>query len=126
MIRLTHSSPRRTLGHLRKLQREGESLQASPCQLTPRDEARWDIRVWRCLDQLTGRDAFEGAVELDLVDSGIPNLLDFAQPPSSAADLDQLLRRRISRRIVTLASVIEKVEALCEPDRAGPTSGGAA
>jgi hypothetical protein len=30
------------------------------------------------------------------------------------AELDELLRRRINRRLVTLASVIEKVEALAE------------
>jgi hypothetical protein len=40
--------------------------------------------------------------------------LDFDRPRRSVAELDELLRRRINRRLVTLASVIEKVEALAE------------
>ena len=42
------------------------------------------------------------------------DLLDFDRPARSASEVDELLRRRIRRRLVTLASVIEKVEALAE------------
>jgi hypothetical protein len=42
------------------------------------------------------------------------DLLDFDRPRRSMAEMDELLRRRIRHRLVTLASVIEKVEALAE------------
>jgi hypothetical protein len=114
MIHLTHASPGRLLSHLRKLTREGEALLARPPFLTPLDEAPWDARVWKCLDKIAGPNAFEGAMQLDSEDLGPIDLLDFDRPRPSVCELDELLRRRISRRLVTLASVIEKVEALAE------------
>lgn len=114
MIHLTHTTPGRLLSHLRKLTRAGESLLARPPFLTPLDEAPWDARVWSCLDKITAPNAFAGANQLDRADAGDVDLLDFDRPSRSVAELDELLRRRINRRLVTLASVIEKVEALAE------------
>ena len=114
MIYLNHTSPGRLLGHLRKLTCEGEALLARPSFLTPLDEVPWDVRVWSCLDKIAAPNAFAGALQLDRADSGSVDLLDFDHPGRSVAELDELLRRRISRRLVTLASVIEKVEALAE------------
>jgi hypothetical protein len=120
MIQLTHTTPERLLSHLHKLARQGESLLARPPFLTPLDEAPWDARVWKCLDKIAAPDAFAGATQLDNADTGPIDLLDFDRPRRSAAETDELLRRRIRRRLVTLASVIEKVEALAEspPPRA--------
>ena len=114
MIHLTHTSPGRLLSHLRKLTRAGESLLARPPFLTPLDEVPWDARVWSCLDKIAAPNAFDGATQLDSADIGKIDLLDFDRPRRSVAELDELLRRRINRRLVTLASVIEKVEALAE------------
>ena len=114
MIRLTHTTPGRLLGHLRKLTREGEALLSRPPFLGPLDEAPWDARVWRCLEKITAHNAFAGATQLDNADVGQIDLLDFDRPSRSVSELDELLRRRIRRRLVTLASVIEKVEALAE------------
>lgn len=114
MIYVTHTSPGRLLSHLRKLAREGESLLSRPPFLTPLDEVPWDARVWSCLDKIAAPDAFAGATQLDSADIGEIDLLDFDRPRRSVAELDELLRRRINRRLVTLASVIEKVEALAE------------
>jgi len=114
MLRITHTTPRRLLSHLHKLTREGEALLACPPFLAPVDEVRWDARVWTCFDKIADRHAFDRAVELDRADRGDIDLLDFDRPPISAAECDALLRRRIGRRLVTLASVIEKVEALAE------------
>jgi hypothetical protein len=114
VIHLTHTSPGHLLSHLRKLAREGESLLASPPFLTPLDEVPWDARVWKCLDKIAAPDAFAGATQLDNADVGKIDLLDFDRPSRSALEGDELLRRRIRRRLVTLASVIEKVEALAE------------
>jgi hypothetical protein len=120
MIQLTHTTPGRLLSHLHKLARQGESLLARPPFLTPLDEAPWDARVWKCLDKIAAPAAFAGATQLDNADTGPIDLLDFNRPRRSATEADELLRRRIRRRLVTLASVIEKVEALAEspPPRA--------
>ena len=52
--------------------------------------------------------------QLDRADAGDVDLLDFDRPRRSVSEVDELLRRRINRRLVTLAGVIEKVEALAE------------
>ena len=114
MIHLTHTSPGRLLGHLCKLTRQGESLLARPPFLTPLDEVSWDARVWKCLAKIAAPNAFAGATQLDRADAGDIDLLDFDRPMRSALEGDELLRRRIRRRLVTLASVVEKVEALAE------------
>ena len=94
--------------------RDGESLLSRPPFLTPLDEVPWDVRVWKCLDKITAPHTFDGATQLDCADAGEIDLLDFDRPRRSASEGDELLRRRINRRLVTLASVIEKVEALAE------------
>jgi hypothetical protein len=66
------------------------------------------------LDKIAAPNAFAGATQLDNADTGNPDLLDFDRPSRSVAEVDELLRRRINRRLVTLASVVEKVEALAE------------
>jgi hypothetical protein len=114
VIRLTHCSPGRLLSHLRKLTREGEALLARPPFLSPRDEGPWDAGVWKCLQKIAPPDAFAGVTQLDRAEVGEVDLLDFDRPRRSAAEVDERLRRRIGRRLVTLASVIEKVEALAE------------
>jgi hypothetical protein len=114
VFRITHTTPRRLLGHLRKLTSQGESLLAQPPFLSPADEAPWDARVWKCFDQIADSSAFRSATELDHAEVGTIDLLGFDRPGRSVAELDELLRRRIHRRLVTLASVIEKVEALAE------------
>lgn len=114
MIQITHTTPGRLLGHLRKLTRQGESLLARPPFLMPLDEVQWDARVWKCLDKIAAPDAFAGATQLDRADVGEIDLLDFDRPAPSVSELDARLRRRIRGRLVTLASVIEKVEALAE------------
>ena len=99
---------------MHKLARQGESLLARPPFLAPLDEAPWDARVWKCLEKIAARNAFAGATRLDCADVGPIDLLDFDRPRRSAAEMDELLRRRIRSRLVTLASVMEKVEALAE------------
>jgi hypothetical protein len=113
MIRITHTTPRRLLGHLRRLQREGEALLDLPGFLTPRDEWPWDARVWRCLDKIAAPHAFDAATERDREDVAAENPLAFGPPPSEW-EADEIIRRRITRRLGTLASVIEKVEACAE------------
>jgi hypothetical protein len=113
MLRITHTTPNRLAAHLRRLQRAGEALLAQPDRVTPSAEALWDVRVWRCLDQITDRHAFDAALERDREDVGVIDLLA-PRPSRTAAERDELLRRRIRRRLGTLASVIEQVEAHAE------------
>ena len=113
MLRITHTTPNRLAAHLGRLQRAGEALLAQPDQVTTRAEALWEVRVWRCLDQITDRHAFDAALEQDREDVGEIDLLA-PRASRSAEESDELLRRRIRRRLGTLASVIEKVEAHAE------------
>src|SRR6266496_3272594 len=104
MLRITHTTPNRLAVHLRKLQRDGEALLALPPFVTPTQEALWEVRVWRCLDKIADQRAFAAAMQRDQEDIGEIDLLD-PDRSGSAAELDELLRRRINRRLVTLASV---------------------
>ena len=113
MLRITHTTPNRLAAHLRRLQRDGGALLAQPDPVTPRAEGLWEVRVWRCLDKITDRHAFDAALARDLEDVGEIDLLAPA-PSRSATERDELLRRRIRRRLGTLASVLEKVEAHAE------------
>lgn len=113
MIRITHTTPNRLLSHLRRLQRDGEALLALARFLTLTDEWPWDARVWRCLDKIADPHAFDGATERDGEDLRPIDMLAF-RPPLKEWEGDEIIRRRITRRLGTLASVIEKVEALAE------------
>ena len=123
MLRITHTTPNRLAAHLGRLLRDGEALLTQPDRLTPRAEGLWEVRVWRCLDKIAGRQAFDAALARDLEDVGVIDLLA-PVPSRSAAERDALLRRRIRRRLGTLASVLEQVEAHAElaSRRHGPRS----
>jgi hypothetical protein len=64
------------------------------------------------LGQIAHPNAFDGAWELDQAEVGAVDLLNPKR--RSEAELDQLVRRRLQRRLITLVSVIEKVEAMAE------------
>jgi len=114
MLVFKHATPGRVLSHLRKILRDGEALLATPQPLTAADEGRWEVRVWRSLEKIVpDRHAFDGAMERDLQDIGGLHQVRRKSPE----ELDGLLRRRIQRRLGTLASVIEKVEAHAEVHR---------
>jgi hypothetical protein len=114
MLHVTHTTPGRLLSHLGKLVRDGEALLAQPSFLGVREPALWEVRVWRCLEKIASPDAFESASQQDNAEVGPIDLLDDDRPRRSAAELDELLRRRLRRRLVTLSSVMEKVEAMAE------------
>ena len=111
MLIIKHTSPKRALSHLRKLQRQGEELLALGRLLTIVDEGFWEVRVWTYIDKITAnRNAFEPALARDMEDLGEIRL-DRLKSPREA---DCLVRRRIARRLVLLAGIIEKAEALVE------------
>jgi hypothetical protein len=100
------------LSHLIQLRRDGEALLEQP-ELSSVDEFPWQARVWKCLDKVAGRRAFRLASQADREEVGAIDLLAF-RPARPDGEMDRLIRRRIQRRLVSLASVIEKVEALAE------------
>jgi hypothetical protein len=112
MLRIAQPSARRVLSHLIRLQREGEALLEQP-ELSYVDECRWQARVWKCLDKVAGRQAFQLASQADREEVGPIDLLAFS-PARPNWERERLVRRRIQRRLISLASVIEKVEALAE------------
>ena len=118
MLQIRHTTPGRLLSHLRKLLREGEEILAQPILLPPAVELPWDVRVWRCLEKIAHPNAFDGAQQLDQADVGPVDLLDPKR--RSPAEIDQLIRRRMHRRLVTLMSVMEKVEAMAELPASNP------
>ena len=98
------------ISHRLKLQCQGEALLAQPA-ISAADEGRWQARAWRYLDQVAGRRAFRPASQCDREEVGPVDLLAFG-PGRTEEERERLVRRRIQRRLITLASVIEKVEAL--------------
>jgi hypothetical protein len=118
MIQIRHTTPGRLLKHLRKLSRDGEEILAQPTALSPAVELPWEVRVWRCLEKIAHPNAFDGAQQLDQADVGPVDLLKPKR--RSEAEIDQLIRRRVRRRLVTLASVMEKVEAMAEAPARDP------
>jgi len=112
MLRIGQQSARRLLSHLIRLQREGEALLEQP-ELSSVDECRWQARVLKCLDKVAGRRAFRLASQCDRKEVGPVDLLAFG-PVRTDWEMDRLVRRRIQRRLVSLASVIEKVEVLAD------------
>jgi len=112
MLCIAPQSARRQLCHLIRLQREGEALLGQP-ELCYVDECRWEARVWKCLDKVAGRRAFDLASRVDREEAGPIDLLAF-RSPRPEWEADRLVSRRIQRRLINLASVIERVEALAE------------
>lgn len=116
MLRIRGKSARRLLSHLVKLQRDGEALLELPEIFILPAESRWEVRVWKCLDRIAGPRAFESAVRQDAEEMGPIDLLA-PYPMRTEVGVTQLVQRRIQRPLITLASVIEKVEALAEVPR---------
>ena len=76
MLCIAPQSARRQLCHLIRLQREGEALLGQP-ELCYVDECRWEARVWKCLDKVAGRRAFDLASRVDREEAGPIDLLAF-------------------------------------------------
>jgi len=119
MLKITHTSPRRVLGHLRRLQREGEAILSSVDQLTLHDEYRWDGRVWNYIEKIA---ADPDSISNMIIDNFDPVEMGFAEtlfpPIPTREEADRMIRKRMAQRLVTLASVTEQVEAIVEKETA--------
>jgi hypothetical protein len=113
MLAITHTSPKRVLGHLRRLQREGDAMLASQDLLTPFDNARWSSRLIEYLRRISAdRRALDRVIFRDF--TGLPLHRAPRPPELTRQELDQVVRRNISRWLVTLSSYLDQVEALVE------------
>lgn len=111
MLSITHTTPKRVLSHLRRLSREGDAILASRDMLTQLDEYAWEDRLFSYLQKIEREPGTFGNVLLEDF-RGIDLLAP--QPKRTRGELDRAVRDRIARRLVTLAGVIEQVEALVE------------
>ncbi len=53
MFAVTHTTPKRALSHLRRLEREGDAMLSSKDLLTPSDPCYWEARVVKYLRRIT-------------------------------------------------------------------------
>jgi hypothetical protein len=110
MLAITHTTPRRVLSHLYRLRREGEAMLASRDLLSPFDDARWASRL---IDYLRSISADHFALDR-VIFRDFDGHTEPAPPESTRQELDQIVRRNISRWLITLSSFIEQVEALID------------
>jgi hypothetical protein len=112
MFNITHTTPKRVLSHLLRLQREGEAL-ATRDDVTLIEEGRWGWRVHRYLRRILA-DQFM----LDRLQAyQIPPITSsqFSLPhPLPREDYVAMIRKRINTLLTTLTSVIDQLEAHIE------------
>ena len=111
MFRVTHTTPKRVLAHLYRLQREGEFLLRQP-ELSPLDEGRWEDRVFRYLKRIsTDPDTFERLMWND------PVALSLDGPDRrirSVEEMTKAQKRHVQKAMITLAGAIDQFEAQYE------------
>jgi hypothetical protein len=110
MFRVTHTTPKRVLNHLRRLQREGTALLAEP-EVSQLDEGRWTDRVFRYLSKISeDPETFERVIARDF-----PHFSSFPPPAvESVEEMSMMLKRYVENHLITLAGAIEQFEAQYE------------
>lgn len=115
MFKITHTTPKRVLSHLLRLQREGETLaQQGVADLV--QAGRWE---WRMLMYLRRVVADEKMFDrLPAYQIWVPTAKEIYRGPIplDPAVYGPGLRKRIKTRLVTLSSVIDQLEAHIEHD----------
>jgi hypothetical protein len=113
MLAVRHTTPKRALSHLRRLQREGEAILASRDLLHEFDPFRWDVRLFEYLRRIS---ADRSALD-EVVFRGRPVLPLHHPPPRpqpTPHELDRKVRKDISRHLTILAHYIEQLEAIVD------------
>jgi hypothetical protein len=108
MFRVVHTTPKRVLSHLLRLQREGEALLAQET-LEILTEGMWGDRVFKYLRKIsTDPQTFERV----LFKSAMPlSLHGLRAPIRSAEEMTQLQKKHVTRNLAILAGAIEQFEA---------------
>ena len=111
MFRVIHTTPKKALSHLRRLQREGEALLNQPA-LEPLTEAMWADRLFRYLRKISADpDTFERVIW----NKALALCMDDSPPAiRSEEELSKSQKKHVERNLVTLAGAIEQFEAQYE------------
>jgi hypothetical protein len=111
MFRVVHTSPKRALGHLRRLRAEGEGLlgEAEVGMLT---EAFWSDRVFRYLQRIAvDPGTFDRMMWHDVVTLPPP---EEYRPPKTTEEHSRAQRQAVQKTLITLTGAIEQLEAQYE------------
>jgi len=111
MFRVTHTTPKKVLSHLLRLQREGEAL-LGQAQVSALDEGKWADRVFRYLKKIsTDPETFERLIWKNMV----PMSLDFRpRALPTLEEMTKIQKKHVQKTMITLAGAIEQFEAQYE------------
>ena len=108
MFNVVHTTPKKALGHLRRLQQEGEGL-LGEAEVGAVAEARWSFRVFKYLKKIAvDPDTFDRLMWHDVVYLPPPEEI---RPRRSIEDMMAAQRRDVQKTLVALAGAIEQFEA---------------
>ena len=111
MFRITHTTPKKALSHLLRLQREGEALLLRE-EIDARAEGMWSDRVFRFLRKISADpDTFDRLMWIDP-----PTIsLDFSAPViRSVEEMTNVQKKHVQKSLITLAGAMEQFEAQYE------------
>lgn len=111
MFRITHTTPKKALSHLRRLRKEGEGL-LGEAEVGARAEARWSDRVFRILKKISANpDTFERLMWNDVVTLPPP---EEYHPRKTNEEIIAAQRKEVQKTLITLSGAIEQFEAQYE------------
>ena len=111
MFRVVHTTPKKVLSHLRRLQREGEGL-LGEAEVGARAEAFWSDRVFKYLKRISADpETFERLMWNYPVALPPPEVFI---PRRTIAEIVAAQRREVQKTLITLAGAIEQFEAQYE------------
>jgi hypothetical protein len=111
MFRITHTTPKRALLHLRRLRKQGDDLLAREI-LDIVSYSGWTVRTFMYLRKISE--------DPSTFDRPILNTMAVLSPPeayrpeSSIEEISQSQKKHVRSDLVTLAGAIEQLEAFCE------------
>ena len=108
MFRVTHTTPKKVMSHLLRLQREGEALLLRE-ELNALAEGMWADRVFRYLKKISvDPDTFERLMWIDP-----PTVsLDFTSGQAlSVEERSNAMKKHVQKHLITLVGAIEQFEA---------------
>ena len=111
MFRVVHTTPKKALGHLRRLQKEGDGILGEAI-VGARTEAFWSARVFKYLKKISvDPDTFERLAWNDVVTLPPP---DEYHPMKTPEEIIAAQRKNVQKTLITLGSAIEQFEAQYE------------
>jgi len=111
MFRVIHTTPKKALSHLGRLQKEGEGL-LGEAEVGARAEGIWSSRVFKYLKKISADPGtFERLMWNDVVTLPPP---EASRPRRTPEEISAAQRKEVQMTLVTLAGAIEQFEAQYE------------